>query len=290
MVEAGSIHAAARRVGVSQPAITKSVRGLEAELHVQLVRRTNHGVVPTPAGRAFFARAHIANAELRKAKDEVSQLEGGSAGSVAFGVGPVAALLILPQAVPRFRERFPDTRVRVVEGLTHALLPLVRDETLDFGIGPHPTGKLDPALAFRPLFQTEFVVVARKGHPLGNAHSLAQLADADWLSLWSQALPSGPLERAYAGAKLPPPRQVVQCESYHTMVAMLARTDMLGMMGSRLLAEPFARDLLKKVPVSDSLPSLTVGMFTRIDAPLTPLAAVMAKAVAAAARQLARPA
>lgn len=290
VVEAGSIHAAARRVGVSQPAITKSVRGLEAELHVQLVRRTNHGVVPTPAGKAFFTRAHVANAELRKAKEEVSQLEAGAAGSVAFGVGPVAALLILPEAVPRFRERFPAVRVRVLEGLTHALMPLVRDESLDFAIGPRPNAKLDPALAFRPLFQTQFVVVARKGHPLGNARSLAQLADADWLSLWSRALPSGPLDQAFSRAKLPPPRQVVQCESYHTMVAMLARTDMLGMMGSRLLVEPFARDLLKKVPVDDTLPAFTVGMFLRADVPLTSVATAMAKAVTTAARLLARPA
>ena len=50
--------------------MTKSVRSLEAELEVQLLQRTTHGAVPTPAGRAFFARARIAQAELRKAKEE----------------------------------------------------------------------------------------------------------------------------------------------------------------------------------------------------------------------------
>ena len=48
VIEEGSIHAAARKSGLSQPAVTKSLRGLEAELHAQLVRRTNHGVVATP--------------------------------------------------------------------------------------------------------------------------------------------------------------------------------------------------------------------------------------------------
>lgn len=60
VIEEGSIHAAARKTGLSQPAVTKSLRGLEAELHAQLIRRTNHGVVATPAGRAFYTRARCA--------------------------------------------------------------------------------------------------------------------------------------------------------------------------------------------------------------------------------------
>ncbi len=57
VVESGSIRAAARKLGVSQPAITKSVRSLETELHLQLLKRTPQGVVPTPAGRALLVRA-----------------------------------------------------------------------------------------------------------------------------------------------------------------------------------------------------------------------------------------
>ena len=80
VIEEGSIHAAARKSGLSQPAVTKSLRGLEAELHAQLVRRTNHGVVATPAGRAFYAHAHAAQAELRKGEEEIAQLAGEGSG------------------------------------------------------------------------------------------------------------------------------------------------------------------------------------------------------------------
>src|SRR5262245_28896923 len=84
VVESGGIRAAARKLGVSQPAITRSVRSLEAELRARLLRRTPTGVVPTQPGRALFARARAAQAELRKAEEEVDQL-GQTAGSVAFG-------------------------------------------------------------------------------------------------------------------------------------------------------------------------------------------------------------
>src|SRR5262245_13997027 len=70
VVESGSIRAAARKLGVAQPTITKSVRSLETELHVQLLGRNARGIVPTASGRAFFARARVAQSELRKAEEE----------------------------------------------------------------------------------------------------------------------------------------------------------------------------------------------------------------------------
>jgi LysR family transcriptional regulator of abg operon len=288
VVETGSIHAAARKSGVSQPAMTKSVRGLEEELRVQLVRRTNHGVVPTPAGKAFFARARVAQSELRKAKEEMAQLAGNGAGAVAFGAGPTATLLVVPEAITRFRQEFPKARIRVLEGYLPLLLPLIRDGTLDFAIGPRPDDKLDAALRVRPLFRHKFVVVARKEHPLRNARSLAQLAHADWISLLPPGAPGGPLDRTFALAGLPVPQQVIQCESVNVAVGLIAKTDVLGIWSHRMLTQSFARDFLQQIAVAEPMPSYTVVMFMRADPPLTPVASAMAKAVTVAARRLAR--
>lgn len=286
VVESGSIRAAARRLGVSQPAITKSVRRLEAELNSRLVQRTPRGVLPTPSGRAFLARARAAQAELRKAEEEITQLGGDGVGSVTVGVVP-AAIPIAPQAVVRFRQQFPRARLRILEGYTHTLLPLVRDETLDMALGVRFDPDLDPAFTFRPLFRFGYVVVARKGHPLRSARSLAELANVGWISLTPSGSPGGPLDRAFSSAGLPVPPQMVRCESHNIAVAMLAKTDMLGIMSRRMLTDPLTRDFIQQIAVSDSMPSYTVGIFARADPPLTPLAAAMAKAAAAAARQLA---
>lgn len=286
VVESGSIRAAARKLGVSQPAITKSVRSLETELHARLLQRTPHGVVPTPSGRAFFARARVAQVELRKATEEVAHLDGENEGSVAFGVGPTAAFLIVPEAFIYFRQRFRRARVRIMEGFPSVLLPLVRDETLDFAIGVRPEAKLDAALVFRPLFRHEFIVVGRKGHPLRNARSLAQLRDADWINFLPPGVPGGPLDRAFSLAGLPGPQQMVQCDSRNVGVALLTKTDILCITSRQTLAEPFAHEFLQRFAVAEPMPSYTAGMFTRVDPPLTPAAAAMAKAVATAARRL----
>ena len=288
VVDCGSIRAAARKLGVSQPAITKSVRSLETELHRRLVQRTSQGIVPTAAGRAFFTRARVAHTELVKAKEEATQQGRLETGSVSFGVGPTAGFVIVPEAVARFREEFPEAGLRIIGGFTHSLLPLVRDETLDFAIGTRPDSMLEPAIAFRPLFRHDFVVVARKGHPLRRARSLVQLADAAWINFHSWGAEEGPLARAFASRGLPIPRRLIRCESYATTIGLLARSDMLGIESRRMLEKSFAKDYLQAIEVDEPMPSYTAGMFLRVDSPFTKVAAAMTKALTATARRLGR--
>jgi len=289
VAESGSIRAAARSLEVSPPAVTKSLRQLEEELRVRLFERTQHGVVVTPAGRAFVARARVVRSELRKAEEEFAQFSGEGAGSVAIGAGPTEMTLIVPDAIAEFRRQLPRARVRIVEARRQTWLPLVRDETLDFAVGMGPPVKLDSGLAFRPLFRSDFVVAARKGHPLRNARSLAELADAEWLTVMPRISSAGLLEQAFSSAGLAaPPPPMIECESFNGIVAVVARTDMLTLMAHRLLATPNSRDLLQEIPVAERLPSATHGIFARADAPLTRTAAAMAKAVSVAARRLAR--
>lgn len=283
--ESGSLRAAARALGVSQPGITKSIRALEAELGVPLMLRTTRGVVPTKFGRAFLARAQVVQAELRKAGEDFAELAGDRAGSVAFGFGPIVAILIVPEAVARFRQQFPQAHVRLVEGLAHMTVPLVRDETLDFTVAPRLPGvQLDAAISFRPLFRHPRVVVARKGHPLSNARSLAELADATWLFLEPRPL----FERMFSKVGLPPPRPAIQCESYNALLLLLANTDMLAVLPRGCFSMPPASGVLQEIPIAEAIPSFTFGMFKRADAPFTPVAGALAKAVTAVARRLAR--
>jgi LysR family transcriptional regulator, regulator of abg operon len=287
-IEEGSIHAAARKLGLSQPAVTKSLRGLEAELQVQLVRRTNHGVEATPAGRAFYTRARAAQAELRKGEEEIAQLAGEGGGSVAFGVGAAAALLIAPEAAIRFNQQRPAASVSIFEGPPGMLLPMVRDGTLDFAVTPKFDAKLDTALAFRPLFREEFIVIGRKNHPLRNAGSIKRLGATTWVGrLRDTSTQSELVRRLFAAAGMPPPRMIAQCDSYNIALSMISKSDALSILGRRLLAASRpASDLLQEIAITERLPTMTIGMFTRKDPPLTPVAAVMAKIVMSVAKQL----
>lgn len=283
-IEHGSINGAARALAVSQPGITKSIKSLERDLQVQLVQRTTRGIVPTAYGRAFYLRARVAQSELRRGAQEIEQLAGRHAGSVAFGTGPIAAATFVPEAVNAFHQQFPQADVRIVEGFPQGLMPRVRDETLDFLIGPRfPELRLEAGIAFRPLFQHPLVVACRDGHPLASAKSLAKLVEPAWLSFEPRAR----LDSIFSALGLPLPRPVIQCESHTAFIRLLTGSDMLGILPRRILAEDGVRGILREIRVAETLRAHTVGMFTRVDVPLTRLAQAMAKALARTGRELA---
>lgn len=283
VVDAGSISAAARLLNVSQPGLTKSIGRLEAELAVSLLQRTPRGVSLTRYGRAFYARARAAHSELDKAQQELAQLAGGHTGKVAIGFGPLAAALVLPRAVQRFREQYPTVELRLLEGFAHALMPLTRDETLDMMIGPRLPGHgADPSMRYRPIFSNDQIVVGRQGHPLARARSINELAEVCWLSFEPRAV----IDRVLVALGLTGARELIQCESLNVMVALLADTDMLAVTSRRMLSLPQAGASLLEIRTAERMPPMTTGLLTRAAAPLTPAAAAMAKALVEIGREL----
>jgi LysR family transcriptional regulator, regulator of abg operon len=287
-VDCGSIRAASRVVGVSQPALTKSVRQLEEELGAVLIQRSSRGVTVTPSGRAFLARARAVQVELRKARDDLAQIAGRATGNVTVGVASVIGSVLIPEALARFRIKRPEGTVRIVEGTQETLLPLLRDQTLDLAVCLRSGAEGKLGLKYRPLFQTRLVVAARTGHPRRTARSLAELREADWL-MFRPVGGGGALEEAFALEGLTPPRSVVHCESHGIALAILAASDTLGLLAPQLLAHPSVRGTLQEIDVERPLPALTVGLYVQSEAPSTPAAADFANALAAAARNLLRP-
>jgi len=283
VVDAGSISAAARSLGVSQPGLTKSIGSLEAELNVSLLQRSPLGVSLTRFGRPFYARARAAHSELEKARQELVHLAGERTGQVAVGFGPLAAALVLPGAVSSFHGQFPDVEVRLMEGFAHAVIPLVRDETLDMALGPRLPGySSGSALKFRPIFNNEQIVVARKGHPLAGARSITELSQAHWLSFEPRPV----VDRVLAAAGLPGARRLMQCESLNVLVAVLGSSDLLALASRRMLTLPQSAKALQEIPIRERVPPMTTGLYTRSDTPPTRAAAAMAKLLVEFGRSL----
>lgn len=286
VADAGSLREAARRLGVSQPAMTKSLRLLERDCEAQLLIRTSRGVALTAAGRSLVARARLIQTELRRAKEELAR-HHGSAGTVAVGVAGVSTIAVIPEAVRDFQSRHPKARIRILEASRDALVPLVRDGTLDFGIAQAPTGSIGAGMEFRPLFRPRLVVACRRGSSFANARSLRQLADATWI-LFNPPGGGGMLERAYRAAGIPPPETIIYCESYAAALMLVARSNILALLLAQILDDPIATRFLQRVNVKEEIQSPNLGMFTRADTQLAPAATALVQSVTAVARALAR--
>ncbi len=285
VADAGSIRAAALRVGISQPAMSKSLALLELEFQAPLFSRTSRGVNLTAFGRAFVARARVIQSELLKVPEDLASLRGNADGTVAFGIGPAASVPLVPDAMARFRLERPRARVRIREGTRNVLLPLVRDETLDFAIAERVNDEVEPGMRYQPLLQPELVIAARKDHPLEGARSLADLADAPWLVVYPLGS-GGVLERTFSIAGLPVPNTQVHCESHAIALALIARGDLLGLVLRQIVDEPMVQRFIQRVSVREKILRPQMGIFMRADTPPSPTTALMIQALTRAARSM----
>jgi LysR family transcriptional regulator of abg operon len=271
VAERGSLRAAARELGIAQPAVTRSIQDLERELGVPLFERRSRGVVPTPMGEAFIRRANAVCSELSRARDEIDQLRGVERGKVRIALSMVPHLALLPYALRPFRVRYPDVYLDVIDAVFPTVSLDVGEGNIDCYIGPPPE-ELPEGLSIEKLFDNTRVIVGRIGHPLARASSLKDLRDAEWIwtSVTTQAERElGPL---FAHHHLPPPKIVMRTHSSMTLMVSLVYSDLLAMVPIQWTQFELTRDLLQTIDVSEHLPAPPICVIRRSGLPLTPAA------------------
>lgn len=270
VAERGSLRAAARHLGVAQPALTRSIQELERELGVPLFERQSTGVVVTEMGSLFVRRANAVRNELRRAREELDQLRGQAHGRVSVCMSTVPHIALLPYALPAFRARYPDVHLDIVEGLYPTVEPALRSGIVDVYVGPPPTQPPGAEILVEKLFDNTRVILCRKEHPLAHARSLRELIDAQWLSTSVFMKADEELAPLFMAYKLPAPRLVVQAHSALTMVVAIAYSDLLAMMPVQWTQFPLTRDALQRIDVVESLPAPPICIARRAGLPLTP--------------------
>ena len=289
VVENGSIRAAARRLALSQPALTKSLRQLEDELGAVLLARGVRGARPTELGRAFLARARAVSADLRRAREELAQLRGSTEGSLAIGSAPGPALGLLPDALARVRARWPKATLRVVDLTPSEVLPALREGSLDFALGASvgPLAKTPADCVVERLYLNDAAIVARPGHPLARKRRIVELADAEWIRSGYPA-DSSALPERFREAGLPAPRYRVDCPSFLMVPELVARSDLLAVVPWQLAAREARAGRLVRIALRDPLPARPISLYRRADVPLTPIARECAEILRDAARRQGR--
>src|SRR5690606_33347569 len=128
----GSLTAAAGELGISQPALSKSLRSFEQALGVRLLERGRFGVRPTRFGEAVIARGHVIEAEIRGVAEEIAALRRSGSVRVVMGCGPSEATRLLPETLALFSRSHPEIRVTVLYGLNETLMPMVKRGEIEF--------------------------------------------------------------------------------------------------------------------------------------------------------------
>jgi LysR family tdc operon transcriptional activator len=185
VARSGSIRSAARELGQSQPALSRTLRELEQTLGTQLLLRSKRGSRSPKRAARFAAREWVLE-ELRRAADEVEQINQVTHGRLTIGFSSLIALTVFPAVAEGFKQALPQMLLTLKRAAL-SLLPGVRSGEIDLAIGSVDPMRPPEGVMIEPLFTAPFCVVARKGHPLANESDLMALRRAKWL------LPESPM-------------------------------------------------------------------------------------------------
>jgi LysR family transcriptional regulator, regulator of abg operon len=271
VVECGSLRAAARRLKIAQPALTRSIHELESELGVPLFDRRAKGAVATEMGERVILRARTILSEMQHVREDIGQLQGVTEGSVSMCLGVLPHLTLLPSALRAFRSRYPDVKLDVIEGRLVTVAPMLKAGIVDFFVGPLHAA---PGKEFtvERLYELEVGILCRKGHPLAGAQSLRELARAEWLTNSVTVEPTEELRPLFARYGLPPPRIVAQSHSALTILAMVGYSDLLTLLPTDLAGTTLGGALLQRIAIAEPIPNAPIVMIRRCAMPLTPAA------------------
>lgn len=166
LAEERSFSRAARRLNLTQPALTRSIQTLEETLGLQLVERAASGLVLTEAGGMVLERSRRMLGDVRALQREAGRLRGFETGTVNFGVGSFPAAAFLGSMMTRVARDYPGLAVRVETESWRRLLEKLQRDELDFVVAV--THSLPPPAAFqvRELPAQRMGFFARPEHPL----------------------------------------------------------------------------------------------------------------------------
>jgi DNA-binding transcriptional LysR family regulator len=234
----GSFSAAAETLGYTQPAVSRQIAMLEAEVGSLLVRRVPQGAVLTDAGRLLVERGEAILARLNDIELELKALAGLEGGMLRLATFASAAAAIVPRAIARFRERHPAVELSIVMADPIDSLPRLRAGELDMALSHDATdpfreriGAVTPEAAagaggfeFVPLFDDPMYVAMPAGHPLADTSPLAltSFADEPWMLATTHSCPDSRLFLRACHAAGFEPRIAFQNDDYPAILGFVA--------------------------------------------------------------------
>ncbi len=111
VIERGSITAAARQLGISQPAVSMQIASLEEDFGTKLLKRTAYGVELTEAGKQVLLFSEKVHSLLSETKESVANSEGVIRGSINIAASNIPGMFILPKLVNDFRRLYPQVNI-----------------------------------------------------------------------------------------------------------------------------------------------------------------------------------
>jgi len=270
IAEQGSFMAASLTLGVSQPALTRTVQRVEQALGLELFRRTTRRIEVTPAGQEFIALANRILNDLRISYENMREVVDEQRGQVILSAVMSVAYVQLPCIVSRYRASRARVEIQLREGVHGTVLEDVRSGVSDIGITY--VDEVPAEVSAIPLSREAFHVVMPRAHPLAKEKGVTLEGMAGYAMV---SLPRESQTRRFidglasaAGLTL---QHAVTVNQFATVMQCVHAGVGIAIVPGGAIPSALSAGLLSR-PLSKPAVSRTVGVIVLRDRALTPTA------------------
>ncbi|WP_091845509.1 pca operon transcription factor PcaQ [Palleronia pelagia] len=285
IARAESISKAADTLGITQPAVSKSLKELEDILGTRLFDRVGRGLRLNDDGRIFQSHAAASMSELMRGKDRLAR-DGGTATRLSVGTLPTAAADLVPRAALAFRDAMPRATLHVLTGPNWLLFNHLRDGTVDLVVGRMPEQPVAAGVTFEQFYLEDVVLVCRAGHPILDAPSPeACLSDFPLILPPRGAVIAATVERYLASIGLPALRADIETVALPVGGKVVRLSDAVWFISRAVVADDLAAGALVTVALQSPLLSGPVGISVSQTAPINVARDVFAECLRKVSRE-----
>ncbi|WP_370681998.1 LysR family transcriptional regulator [Comamonas sp. GB3 AK4-5] len=265
IVATGSLGRAAIALHITQPALSRTIRKLEAAAGAALFERHSKGMQLTDIGRALLPHASLLLREAEHAQEEIRAHLGLARGVIRVGAIGSIACSVLPIAIAQTCHTWPQLQVQVLEGVWDKLACALTSHEIDLALGV----ALEDCDLIEAIpdchWQDRSYIVAGSHHRLHHQPSLglADTLEERWAMFPKGTGPFEQLKALFTRHGLPMPSAVVETRSVTMLKSLMGHSSFLGWMAGPMFSTESEAGLLAPLPLPDASDVRTLTAFRR---------------------------
>lgn len=248
IADAGTVSAAADRLGLTQPALSRNIADIEDFFGARIFERGRNGAKPTRTGGYLISNARRLLAQASRLESEFHDFAAGEKGSVRIGLAPLPASFLLPgMMIPAAQNRGHLQVDCIVDG-AERLLASLGDGLLDIVVCPRQLVPAKPSLATSRLCFVKLGLFVRRDHPLSER---SNLTISDCLSFPVATGPGGGVDDSPFAPILGGLVPTIRFPDFAGLARLMRSTDAILVGTAGLLATDIEQGLAIELKISD---------------------------------------
>jgi len=266
-----SFSEAGKALHVSQPALTRNVQQTEEIIGARLFDRSTRKVELTPVGTQLLPIARRVLEEFETACSELAQFIEALKGNINVAAMPSVAATLLPQAITKFRQSYPNVDFRITELQSPNIAEAVADGACDFGVSVQPSR--NSRVAYRPLIDDDIYLVCRADAPIAARKSVpwAVFKDLPFIAMVPGCSIRAIAESVFRKLEFDI-KPHYECQHLSTAFSLIDAGLGISAMSSLMILHQAKYGNLVALPLIQPAASRPIGIVTRVGRSVSPAA------------------